>query len=441
MGGSIPAIGTRNRPVLYGQHVTVKELAKLAGCLAPTASARLRLGWSPEEVVRGERFVAVRRPRPKTGPKPNSMSTLAKKHGILRETLGKRLRAGMPLDEALATPVRPCDTGPLDGRRFGHLVVGAETRKGKRGKLFYGATCDCGRTRFVIRTLLLSGDATTCLHHACPHFRALRAERAKTFRPRALRRSMVGKHIGRLQVTAHVAKGWYLADCDCGTLAFKVHRDTLNRIETPSCGCAGVWVPEIGEVVGKMRVIAIIGTGKDRTVRVACGACKKDVDVDRLVLARRRMLIRLGREVGSCGCAAVRPRYEYKGEMKYLAEIASAEHVPTQGLNRHLKRGLAMDEAIKAARHHAARRAAQQPHFLHGVQLTVAQLATIGGVDAGTMGFRLRAGWTVEEALSGVRGGERVERVSARRNDGSSSKATTPRRRPKENHESNQTGL
>lgn len=412
---SIPATGIRNRPILNGDRITVKELARRAGCFPATASARLRLGWSPEEVVDGARRIPIRRLPQKRQPHPNSLNTLAKQHGMKRETLGRRIKSGMTLAVALAKPVQHFDMSPLQGRRFGHLTVGATTKTNRTGKRFYGAQCDCGRTRFVSRSLLLSGDGQTCLSRSCPHFLAFRADRAKHYPSRRLRNSLVGKRFGHFLVTTHLRKGFYLADCDCGTTNFKVHRDTLlRRNSDPSCGCAAVWTPSVGEQIGKMEVRAILGVGKNRTILVFCEVCQKEVDVNRLVLSRRRMLISLGREAGSCGCCARRKLYLYKGEEKILTEIAKEEEVPIGGLWRRIRKGVPLVRAITEARVCAAKYAKRRPRTIFGIPVTSAQLAALGSVKPATMEMRLRSGWTIEEALSGMRKGKRIARVVPR---------------------------
>ena len=52
---------------------------------------------------------------------------------------------------------------PLEGKRFGKLIVLAEhPDRGKRGEIFWVCKCDCGNTKIINGNSLRRGTSTTC---------------------------------------------------------------------------------------------------------------------------------------------------------------------------------------------------------------------------------------------------------------------------------------
>lgn len=114
----------------------------------------------------------------------------------------------------------------LQGRRFGWLTVVSRFGRTKSNKVTWSCVCDCGKTRVIVGSDLLSGGTKSCGCYA---------------KTKTTMKNLQGKRFGRLSVvrrfgsTRHQKVTW-LCDCDCGKTSV-VTGALLLRGHTTSCGC------------------------------------------------------------------------------------------------------------------------------------------------------------------------------------------------------------
>ena len=273
--------------------------------------------------------------------RPTQLTLLAREQGLLVSTVKQRLDAGMTLDDALRAPrmqaVKP-SCRDITGQTFGHLTVLRAHEKRRNGGRQWVCLCVCGNKAVVTTSLLRSGQRTACGCKAIG-FKTVSGTRSK---------DVSGQRFGMLVAERLSGDGrsgamWQCV-CDCGNKKV-VKLNSLQSGMTRSCGCLRrgndpIERSLLGQRFGRLIVRSLVN-GDSATTRqweclCDCGVVSKSV--------REHCL--LSGNTSSCGKC---------GNRRYM---------------------------------------------LHGKTLSSSELASMAGIPAYTMSVRLRAGWSVERAMS-----------------------------------------
>ena len=105
------------------------------------------------------------------------------------------------------------------GMRFGHWTVLKYSHTHAHRIKYFTCKCDCGTVRNVRGVALLQGQSRACCRQ-CDN-------------------SLIGQKFGKLTVTAidKSRQGYWLCNCDCGTIGFSAKTSALNMGKIKSCGC------------------------------------------------------------------------------------------------------------------------------------------------------------------------------------------------------------
>ena len=123
------------------------------------------------------------------------------------------------------------DFDALIGTRFGMLTIQSVAPRNKGERIRYECICDCGRTKTILRSSLISGKTTSCGNH------------------RKLGKDLTGMTVGHLTVlerTTDKLRGKcfaYRCRCFCGNEII-VSRSSLIYGHKKSCGCLSNRKPE-----------------------------------------------------------------------------------------------------------------------------------------------------------------------------------------------------
>jgi CDP-6-deoxy-D-xylo-4-hexulose-3-dehydrase len=134
----------------------------------------------------------------------------------------------------------------LTGKKFGRLLVIERVAEpiGKDYSYYWLCDCECGCKKKISGHSLRSGRTLSC---GC-----LKREKAKELRSS----SLVGQQFGYLTVLSKSDKNtYYLCQCKCGNTKL-VHRRSLVRGNTQSCGCLA---KEIIKKIGHHNFVDITG--------------------------------------------------------------------------------------------------------------------------------------------------------------------------------------
>jgi hypothetical protein len=170
-----------------------------------------------------------------------TLEELGKLAGQHPTTVHLRLKRGQSVGQILATPVRQRST--FIGERFGRLRVLTELEeRTAAGKRRYRCECDCGDTKEVIGADLKSGRTTSC---GCAKKEATRAARVrgaedltnKTFADGWITVLGPGKFVlvSKGSGERRRIREWR-CKCKCGT-PFETKAAQLRAGQTTSCGC------------------------------------------------------------------------------------------------------------------------------------------------------------------------------------------------------------
>lgn len=285
--------------------------------------------------------------------KPTQLTLLAREHGLPVTTVKRRIDAGMTLDEALSNPLMKAvkaSCRDLTGQIFGHLTVLRAHDERRNGGRQWVCRCICKTEIIITTSLLRAGRRTTC---GCKGsgFKAVTGTRSK---------DLTGQRFGLLTAmrihSTNKAKASWVCKCDCGREKITLG-ESLCSGNTRSCGClhrgnAPIVRSLVGQRFGRLCVRRLT-SGTSATTRLWECAC----DCGATSTVREHGL--LSGTYASCGDC---------GNRTYM---------------------------------------------LHGRALSSGELASMAGIPAYTMSVRLRAGWSVERAMSTP-----VRTGSYRRKDG-----------------------
>lgn len=209
--------------VVFGERLTLADMAAVANVGRSTIIQRLRRGMSPEDAV-----VAPHAHFSSAHAAVGHIKAIAQAHGIAYTTLHARLRRGLTIEQALAMPIRSEIRGhDFTGRKVGILdVVGRGPVDGKKRnwlcRCVHGETCVRSSQALMAKVVVCD-----CKHAACP---------VSGVRYRARIKQIVGREFGRLVVREEVGK-YVVCDCACGKSGVKRRRAMVRTGKVRSCGC------------------------------------------------------------------------------------------------------------------------------------------------------------------------------------------------------------
>lgn len=125
----------------------------------------------------------------------------------------------------------------LTGKRFGRLVAISNTSKDKFGGWKWLCKCDCGKEKEIRGVSLISGNTRSCGCFA----KEIAKERVKERKSYKKIEDLTGRKFGRLTVIKmdnHI-KGErvkWICQCECGNIKI-VSQSRLKRGEVTHCGC------------------------------------------------------------------------------------------------------------------------------------------------------------------------------------------------------------
>jgi hypothetical protein len=201
--------------VVFGERLTLEDMAILAGVSRSTIIQRLTRGMSAEQAA-----VTPHAYKASAHQDVGRIKLVAKKHGISYTTLHARLRRGLSMPDALAAPIKSETRGvDLVGRWFGTLRVECPGPSGGQSKAWI---CICSHGERCLRTAKqLHAKAPTC---DCPGA------------ARPVKADLVGQRFGRLVVKRCLPRK-LVCDCDCGAPDVVRKRSGVVGGSIRSCGC------------------------------------------------------------------------------------------------------------------------------------------------------------------------------------------------------------
>ena len=254
----------------------------------------------------------------------------------------------------------------LTGQQFGRLTVISFAGTDKNGKALWNCQCECGNKTIVRLDRLRSGEAKSC---GC-----------------AAKFDLKGQQFGRLTVISFAGtdkngKALWNCQCECGNKT-TVRLDKLSNGETKSCGC-------IRREKTRKRATTH-GNSKKRLYRIWCGILHRTgnenaIEYDRYggrgiyickewkesfeefekwalengytgKLTIDRMDNDKGYSPENCRWTDWKTqennksnvkKYEYKGELKTITELAEMADIRTDTLRERIKRGMDIQKAVE----------------------------------------------------------------------------------------------
>lgn len=200
---------------VFGERLTLADMAILAGVSRSTIIQRLARGMSAEQAA-----ITPHAHRASAHEEVGSIKRIADEHGISYTTLHARLRRGLSMDDALKLPVQSEIRGiNLVGCQFGALRVERPGPAGGRSKSWI---CVCTHGERCIRTSReLASKAPTC---DCPEAQ------------RPPKKDIVGRRFDRLVVKRCLPRK-LVCDCACGAIDVVRKRAGVVGGSIRSCGC------------------------------------------------------------------------------------------------------------------------------------------------------------------------------------------------------------
>jgi hypothetical protein len=129
---------------------------------------------------------------------------------------------------------------PINGLRFGRLIVTSDYAGKKNRTIYCECLCDCGNSKLVSKSSLVSGLTKSCGCLA----KEIHAELAK-----AKVKNLIGIRVGRLvvqsrnieqQLKLNSKSAYWNCVCDCGKEAVVCGGSLLRKNATQSCGCYAI---------------------------------------------------------------------------------------------------------------------------------------------------------------------------------------------------------
>ena len=124
----------------------------------------------------------------------------------------------------------------ISGNKFGRLTVISLSHSDKKGT-FWKCVCDCGNSKVVSRSNLVSGNTVSC---GCQRIEKARNRLLGHTPPNKSSMDMIGKRFGSLVVVSfvgvHKHRSRWSCLCDCGNTT-ETTTNQLTTMGTTSCGC------------------------------------------------------------------------------------------------------------------------------------------------------------------------------------------------------------
>ena len=241
----------------------------------------------------------------------------------------------------------------LTGQRFGRLTVkyraaDYQTAAGNRIPVWH-CVCDCGNEVDVRSPNLRYGDT-----HSCGCLKKELTEQRRTY-------DLIGKKFGRLTVISRakdyisptgVASAMWECKCDCGNTVI-AHGGNLKRGKSLSCGCLAKelaterYLDDLtGRVFGKLTVLS---RAKDRVSvngsHSVMWRCKCECGKTTVVSASA---LKDGRQT-TCGCSHKKPIQWIDGtSFESIADMCRALGVDYIIVGMRMRAGWSLEEAVKA---------------------------------------------------------------------------------------------
>ncbi len=281
----------------------------------------------------------------------------------------------------------------LTGERFGAVEVL------RRENNAWTVRCDCGRTCAKdSRQLLDKTGLKSCLDPTCPHYIAARmASRGVV--------DITGQRFGHLTVIGpHGSLGYktrkllWSCRCDCGKIVERTAPALRAHPASAFCGACKSWAVTVGQRLGWLVVQAVTGGSTYDTQVAECLCDCGTVTTKRAATLRQY-------PVPSCGCHRRQvlrefgSKWEYEGKTYTITELAAHCGVNRTTLDQNLRRLGSAEAAIRSMRATSEKLRPLRRFCLHGVMLSTTKLATLSGIKRCTIIFRLRRGWTPEDAI------------------------------------------
>jgi hypothetical protein len=249
----------------------------------------------------------------------------------------------------------------LTGKRFGLLLVIGQAGKNKHGQPKWLCQCDCGKTKVVLHEMLVKSTNNSC-----------RCKRREV-------KNLLGQRFGRLVVVSlaernrHHQPQW-LCQCDCGQSVI-IRGCSLTSQNTRSCGCL---LREVKVKHGMSQsptyqswsnMIARCTYPNDSEWQRYGG---RGIKVGERWLNFENFLLDMGQRPEGTTLDRLDPNADYCSQNCRWA-------TPTEQANNR-----------------------RNSHFLtfDGVTKTLSEWATVLGINRTTLSYRLKMGWSLEQAFT-----------------------------------------